>query len=94
MYFSYSFFFFTGVEDVVTETGIEENIGLVTFGGRAHVVQNLTNDLSRIREAVGKFILASVNLSVILPTASENLAICNFTMKNWYRREINVLSQL
>ncbi|XP_025085636.1 uncharacterized protein LOC112559025 [Pomacea canaliculata] len=49
--------FLDGVEDVVTETGIEENIGLVTFGGRAHVVQNLTNDLSRIREAVDSIVI-------------------------------------
>ena len=45
----------TGVEDNVNETGVEENIGVVTFGGTSDVVQNLTNDFSRVRDAVGQY---------------------------------------
>ncbi|KAK7476927.1 hypothetical protein BaRGS_00031786 [Batillaria attramentaria] len=41
-----------GVEDLVNETGVEENIGVVTFGGTSNVVQNLTNDFSRVRDAI------------------------------------------
>ncbi|XP_076467495.1 uncharacterized protein LOC143298527 [Babylonia areolata] len=44
--------FIEGVEDIVTQTGTEENMGLVTFGGRANVVQNLTNDFSLIRDQI------------------------------------------
>ncbi|XP_070197062.1 uncharacterized protein [Littorina saxatilis] len=44
--------FIDGVEDVVNETGIEENIGLVTFGSTSTVVQNVTNDFSRVRDAL------------------------------------------
>ncbi|XP_070197060.1 uncharacterized protein [Littorina saxatilis] len=44
--------FIDGVEDAVTASGVEENMGLVTFGGRANVVQNLTNDFNRIRDQI------------------------------------------
>lgn len=42
-----------GIEDAVIRTGVEENIGLVTFGGRAKLVQNLTNDYSRVIDKIG-----------------------------------------
>lgn len=41
-----------GVEDIVTKFGVEENMGLVTFGGRAEVKQNLTNDFNLIRDQI------------------------------------------
>ncbi|KAL8598773.1 hypothetical protein ACOMHN_033336 [Nucella lapillus] len=44
--------FIEGVEDIVTSFGVEENMGLVTFGGRANVVQNLTNDFNLIRDQI------------------------------------------
>lgn len=44
----------TGVEDVVNESGSEENISVVTFGGQADVAQHLTNDFSRVRDAIGE----------------------------------------
>ncbi|KAL8598774.1 hypothetical protein ACOMHN_033337 [Nucella lapillus] len=44
--------FINGVEDMTSE--VEENIGLVTFGGRANIVQHLTNDFSLIREEMDK----------------------------------------
>ena len=53
--------FVAGVEDMVTTSGVEENIGLVTFGGRANVVHNLTNDFSRIRDQIGELCLLLVS---------------------------------
>ncbi|KAK7476930.1 hypothetical protein BaRGS_00031789 [Batillaria attramentaria] len=44
--------FIDGVEDVINDSGVEENMGLVTFGGRANVIQNLTNDFSHIRDGI------------------------------------------
>lgn len=46
--------FIDGVEDMVNETGVEENIGVVTFGGTSKVIQNLTNDFARVRDAIGR----------------------------------------
>lgn len=46
--------FLAGVEEIVKSSGVEEDIALVTFGGGAKVVQHLTNDFARIREAVGR----------------------------------------
>ena len=45
---------FLGIEDIVSDSGVEENIALVTFGGTANIVQHLTNDFSRIRDAIGE----------------------------------------
>ncbi|XP_070196868.1 uncharacterized protein [Littorina saxatilis] len=44
--------FVNGVEDVVNDTGVEENIGIVTFGGFSNIVQHLTNDFARVRDAI------------------------------------------
>ena len=44
----------SGVEDVVSDSGVEENIALVTFGGTSNIVQHLTNDFSRVRDAIGR----------------------------------------
>ena len=58
--------FMAGVEDTVTMSGVEENMGLVTFGGRANVAQNLTNDFSRIRDKIGElFFLLLLSLFVV-----------------------------
>lgn len=46
--------FIDGVENVVIDTGVEENIGVVTFGGTSNVVQSLTNDFSRVRQAIDR----------------------------------------
>ena len=45
---------FLGIEDIVSDSGVEENIALVTFGGTANIVQHLTNDFLRIRDAIGE----------------------------------------
>lgn len=44
--------FLEGIEDVAVENSLEENIAVVTFGNETRVVQNLTNDYSKIRDAV------------------------------------------
>ncbi|XP_076467498.1 uncharacterized protein LOC143298528 isoform X2 [Babylonia areolata] len=46
--------FIDGVEDIVTTSGVEENIGVVTFGTTSNIVQNLTNDFSRVRDAIDR----------------------------------------
>nr|KAG5692195.1 hypothetical protein BaRGS_008741 [Batillaria attramentaria] len=50
--------FIDGIEDIVNDSGVEENIGLVTFGGRANVVQHLTNDFSRVRDAMERIVVS------------------------------------
>lgn len=58
-------FYSKGIEDVAVENSLEENIAVVSFGNETRVVQNLTNDYSKIRDAVGKgtpkwrFVMAS-----------------------------------
>lgn len=47
-------FYSKGIEDVAVENSLEENIAVVSFGNETRVVQNLTNDYSKIRDAVGK----------------------------------------
>ncbi|KAL8598772.1 hypothetical protein ACOMHN_033335 [Nucella lapillus] len=44
--------FIDGVEEMVSTTGVEENLGVVTFGGTSTVVQNLTIDFSLVRDAI------------------------------------------
>ncbi|XP_067667526.1 uncharacterized protein [Haliotis asinina] len=44
--------FINGIEDIAERHDIEENIALVTFGGRANVVHHLTNDYGSLRDAV------------------------------------------
>jgi Mg-chelatase subunit ChlD len=51
--------FLDGIEAEMADSGMEENVGLVVFGGRdgdhpgrANVLQNLTNDLNIIRERI------------------------------------------
>lgn len=44
--------FLEGIEDVAVENSLEENIAVVSFGNQTRVVQNLTNDYSKIRDAV------------------------------------------
>lgn len=39
---------------MAVENSLEENIAMVTFGNMTRVVQNLTNDYSKIRDALGK----------------------------------------
>lgn len=50
----------TGVEDLMEEMDLEENIAVVTMGKKAKVIQHLTNDLSLVREAIGTPITYSV----------------------------------
>jgi uncharacterized membrane-anchored protein YhcB (DUF1043 family) len=42
------------VEMWATDYQIEENIAIVHFGSEAKIVQQLTNDYSKVREALGK----------------------------------------
>ena len=51
---------------MVTESGVEENMGLVVFGERANVVQNLTNDFNLIRDGIGMCVVPSCSLYVYL----------------------------
>ncbi|XP_025076928.1 uncharacterized protein LOC112553731 [Pomacea canaliculata] len=44
--------FVDGVEDLMEEMDLEENIAVVTMGKKAKVIQHLTNDLSLVREAI------------------------------------------
>ena len=43
----------SGVEDIASE--VEENIAVVTFGGRSNIAQHLTNDFSLVRDSIGQF---------------------------------------
>ena len=51
----------------MTDTGVEENIGVVTFGGTSNVVQNLTNDFSRVRDAVGQCFIFALPVDNVYP---------------------------
>lgn len=44
-----------GIEDVAEKYDIEENVALVTFGGKAKVLHHLTNDYTSLRDALGRF---------------------------------------
>ncbi|KAJ8304636.1 hypothetical protein KUTeg_018219 [Tegillarca granosa] len=47
--------FLLGLEENAMEYGLEENVGLITFGSedQTGVVQHMTNDFSKIRDAMG-----------------------------------------
>ena len=47
-------FGFSGIEDLMDEMDLEENIAVVAVGGHARVVQHLTNDLTLVRGAIGE----------------------------------------
>lgn len=54
MYFD-SKTFLTGLEEVAKEHGLkDEHLALVTFGHDTRVIQRFTNDMSKIRTALGK----------------------------------------
>lgn len=44
--------FINGIEDAANE--VEENIAVVTFGGTADIIQHLTNDFARARDALDR----------------------------------------
>ncbi|XP_046568677.1 uncharacterized protein LOC124277072 isoform X1 [Haliotis rubra] len=44
--------FINGIEDIAERHDLEENIALVTFGGRAKVVHHLSNDYGSLRDAL------------------------------------------
>ncbi|XP_071117092.1 uncharacterized protein [Haliotis cracherodii] len=44
--------FIDGIEDVAEKYDIEENVALVTFGGKAKVLHHLTNDYTSLRDAL------------------------------------------
>ncbi|XP_067666489.1 uncharacterized protein [Haliotis asinina] len=44
--------FVDGIEDIAEQHGLEENVGVVSLGGGAKVVQQLTNDYGAIRDAI------------------------------------------
>lgn len=46
-----------GIEDLMDEMDLEENIAVVAMGGGARVTQHLTNDLTLVREAIGRNII-------------------------------------
>ena len=48
--------FITDIEEWATEYTIEENIAIVHFGSEAKIMQQLTNDYNKVREAVGQYI--------------------------------------
>jgi hypothetical protein len=48
------FFVFSGIEDLMDEMDLEENVAVVVMGGNARVMQHLTNDLTLVREAIGQ----------------------------------------
>lgn len=53
-------FYFTGIEDLMEEMDLEENIAVVAVGGTARVLQHLTNDLTLVRDAIGIYFFSSV----------------------------------
>ncbi|XP_071117081.1 uncharacterized protein [Haliotis cracherodii] len=44
--------FINGIEDIAEQYEMEENIALVTFGGRARVLHQLSNDYGSLRDAI------------------------------------------
>ncbi|XP_071117058.1 uncharacterized protein [Haliotis cracherodii] len=44
--------FVDGIEDIAEQHGLEENVGVVSLGGGAKVVQQLTNDYGAVRDAI------------------------------------------
>ncbi|XP_067666492.1 uncharacterized protein [Haliotis asinina] len=44
--------FINGIEDIAEQHEMEENIALVTFGGRARVLHQLSNDYGSLRDAI------------------------------------------
>ncbi|KAK7115958.1 uncharacterized protein [Littorina saxatilis] len=44
--------FVDGIEDLMDEMDLEENVAVVAVGGNARVVQHLTNDLTLVRDAI------------------------------------------
>ncbi|XP_046350605.2 uncharacterized protein LOC124131390 isoform X2 [Haliotis rufescens] len=46
--------FINGIEDIAEQHDVEENIALVTFGGRAKVIHHLSNDYGSLRDALDK----------------------------------------
>ncbi|XP_046572271.1 uncharacterized protein LOC124280404 isoform X2 [Haliotis rubra] len=46
--------FLTGIEEVAEKYDIEENVALVTFGGKAKVIHHLSNDYASLQDALEK----------------------------------------
>jgi hypothetical protein len=40
--------------------GIEENVGIATFGEHTAVVQHMTNDYNKVLEALGKELMTTI----------------------------------
>ncbi|XP_067666499.1 uncharacterized protein [Haliotis asinina] len=49
--------FIDGIETMAEEHGLEENIGLVVMGGDVVVMQDITNDYGRVRDAIDNLVL-------------------------------------
>ncbi|XP_046572264.1 uncharacterized protein LOC124280401 isoform X2 [Haliotis rubra] len=48
--------FVDGIEDIAEQHGLEENVGVVSLGGGAKVVQQLTNDYGAVRDAIDELV--------------------------------------
>lgn len=57
---AYIFIPFLAVEEVAIEDGLEENVGLVTFGRDTKIRVQLTNDYGQLRNAIGKALAKNV----------------------------------
>ncbi|XP_046572311.1 uncharacterized protein LOC124280418 [Haliotis rubra] len=44
--------FVDGLEDIAEQYGLEENVAVVKIAGEASVIQHLTNDFTRVRDAI------------------------------------------
>lgn len=44
---------FLGIASVFATQGIEENLGIATFGEQTGVIQHMTNDYDKVLEALG-----------------------------------------
>ncbi|XP_046572310.1 uncharacterized protein LOC124280417 isoform X3 [Haliotis rubra] len=49
--------FIDGIETMAEQQGLEENIGLVAMGGDVTVMQDITNDYGRVRDAIDDLVL-------------------------------------
>ncbi|XP_046572307.1 uncharacterized protein LOC124280416 [Haliotis rubra] len=67
--------FVDGIEDTAAQHGVEENVGVVSLGGGAKVVQQLTNDYGAVRDAIES--LVCYGKSPIF----EALLVCVATVK-------------
>lgn len=52
--FNTKYFYLKGISTISVALGINENIGIATFGTQTEVVLHMTNEYDKVLEALGK----------------------------------------